>query len=84
MVKRRHETSATGVLPLLTTCPRCRRKCSLEWARCVDCGASLRPDDSRGSMRTLFEVRGRTWIVRSLLGLALAAAAYFVAHAVLQ
>lgn len=28
------------------------------------------------SMRTLFELRGRTWVVRPLLGLALAGAAY--------
>jgi hypothetical protein len=31
-------------------------------------------------MRTLFELRGRTWVVRPLIGLALAAAGYALAR----
>jgi hypothetical protein len=40
--------------------------------------------ERRSSMRTLFEIRGRTWVVRALIVLAFGAGAYILARAVIH
>ncbi len=68
----------------LITCPRCRRKCGDTWLQCPDCGCTwVKPPDRGSSMRTLFELRGRAWLVRSLVLVVLGVIAYAVTRQVM-